>query len=91
VTRPLSQFLAATLRWLKRETDADCVFSYADPAARNCVTDLRHSGGIYVATNFVFLGRSRVTDTWQTADGEMVTAAQCYRMSVLSGSARVIL
>ena len=77
----LSQFLAATLRWLRREApDADCVFSYADSAAWNPITGRRHNGGIYTASNFTCLGEARATDHWIDDAGDRVTAAKCYRM-----------
>jgi hypothetical protein len=79
--RQLSQFVVASLKWLKREApEADCVFSYADPGARNSVTGRRHSGGIYTASNFTFLGEARSTNHWVTQNGEKVDAAKAYRM-----------
>lgn len=68
-----SQFLAASLRWLRENTDAPCVFSYADPAQA-------HDGGIYKATGFKFLMDSRATDKWQTPSGRVVSAPQGYRL-----------
>lgn len=78
---PLSAFLSRSIKWIKREAPAvDCIFSYADPAARNSVTGRRHVGGIYVASNFSFLGESRSTDHWIDEQGGKVSAAQCYRL-----------
>ena len=71
--RPVLQFLAATLRTLKR-TAPHClgVMSYADPAQN-------HTGGVYVAANFVFAGERRRTDYWVTKSGERISAPQAYR------------
>jgi hypothetical protein len=78
--RPLSQFLAASLRWLRQlGPDLDCVFSYADPAQKNGRTKRPHNGTIYQATNFAYVGESRATDSWRTPKGETVSAAVCYR------------
>jgi len=73
-----SQFLAATLRWLKKNTDAPCVFSYADPTVKDTRTNRTHTGQIYKITGFQFLGLSRITDTW-LAGGKIISAAKCYR------------
>jgi len=89
VTAPLSQFLAASLRWLKRNApDVDCVFSYADPAVRDARANARgwhrrHSGGVYVAANFAHLGAGRTDNTsdhWIDPAGERVSGARCYRL-----------
>ncbi len=78
---PLSQFLAASLRWLRRHVpEADCVFSYADPAVRNPVSGIAHSGGIYVAANFAYLGKSHRTAHWITPAGQKISSPQCYRL-----------
>lgn len=78
--RPLSQFLAASLRWLRQlDPDLDCVFSYADPAQKNDRTKRPHNGTVYQATNFAYVGESRATDQWQTPKGERISAAVCYR------------
>lgn len=47
----LSQFVAWTLRWLKKRTEYAGVVSYADPNAG-------HHGGIYQALNFDYVGQS---------------------------------
>lgn len=46
-----SRCIAIMLRWLKRNTDWKIVVSYAD-------TNFGHSGVIYRASNFVFVGES---------------------------------
>ncbi len=77
---PLSQFVARSLRWIKREApQTDCVFSYADQGAVNPITGRAHIGGIYTASNFVFLGEARATDHWIDEAGAKVSAPQCYR------------
>jgi hypothetical protein len=74
-----SQFLGATLRELKRlASDSECVFTYADPSAKNSRTGEAHNGTIYRATNFNFVSKSRVTDHWDTPDGR-ISAAKAYR------------
>lgn len=78
--RPLSQFLAASLRWLRHlAPEVDCVFSYADPAQKNDRTRRPHNGTIYQATNFAYLGESRATDYWRTPSGEEISSPVCYR------------
>jgi hypothetical protein len=58
--RPLSRFLAATLRWLRANApECPAVFSYADPGQANPITGDAHSGGIYRAANFAELGHSK--------------------------------
>lgn len=80
-TMPLSQFLGRSLRWLRKLAPrADCVFSYADPARKNRKTGKRHTGTIYQATNFTYLGESRETDYWRKPDGELVSSPAAYRM-----------
>lgn len=78
---PLSQFLSRSLRWIKKAApETDCVFSYADPGAINPITGKPHVGGVYIASNFAFLGEARATDHWLDDDGNKVSAPQCYRM-----------
>jgi hypothetical protein len=47
----LSQFIAWSLRWLKGNTDLKFCLSYADQGAG-------HHGGIYQATNFIYIQES---------------------------------
>lgn len=77
-TFPTSMFLAASLRWLKMNTNLQCVFSYADPAQVGA-NGKAHVGIIYQATNWTYLGTSRVTDKWQTYEGEIISSPVCYR------------
>ena len=74
-----SEFLSATLRWLRTNTDAPCVFSYADPTATSSLTHRAHHGGIYVATGFTLLGKSTMTHKYRTPSGEIVSSPVCYR------------
>lgn len=71
--RQVSEFLAATLRWLRRTApDVPFVVSYADPAAG-------HNGTVYKAANFHFLRLARATDAWMMPSGKTVSAAKAYR------------
>lgn len=88
-TYATSEFLAATLRWLRQHTDAPCVFSYADPTAKSSRTGVPHSGGIYVATGFHLLGKSTSTHKWQTPEGEIVSSPVCYRRFQTKGIKQV--
>ena len=51
VTRPLSEFVGWSLRWLKRNSELQYCLSYADKSAG-------HHGGIYQALNFTFVRES---------------------------------
>lgn len=80
-TMPLSHFLAQCLRWLPTlAPKSDCVFSYADPSRKNRKTGKRHTGTIYQATNFVYLGTSSIVNHWLTPGGKKVSSPRCYRM-----------
>jgi Arc/MetJ-type ribon-helix-helix transcriptional regulator len=88
--RPLSQFLAASLRWLRKlAPEVDCVFSYADPAARHTMTKAPHRGTIYQATNFAYVGESRATDSWRTSKGEVISSPVCYRRYKTKSRAKI--
>lgn len=90
VARPLSQFLSASLRWLRKAApEVDCVFSYADPTRKHSITQAPHRGTIYRAANFTFIGESRATDYWRTPDGEIVSAALCYRRFETKSRAKI--
>lgn len=104
VAAPLSQFLAATLQWIKRNApDVDCVFSYADPAVRGKARPSRvrayagrmwrpwQSGGVYVAANFAYLGPSPAgkSDHWLDPDGNRVDGTRAYRLLGTRGRKRV--
>ena len=47
-----SYFISRTLKWLKRNTDLKIVVSYAD-------AEYQHSGTIYKASNFEYLGKQK--------------------------------
>ena len=56
--RQLSQFVAWSLRWLRRNTAWRFCISYADTGAG-------HHGGIYQALGFVFVGESKGHAYWE--------------------------
>jgi hypothetical protein len=75
-----SQFLAACLRHVRKiAPGTDCVFTYADPAARNSATGKEHNGGVYVAANFTFIRKTRAIDKWRLPSGKILSAAKVYR------------
>jgi hypothetical protein len=80
---PCRSFSPPTLRTLKR-TAPHClgVISYADPAQN-------HTGGVYVAANFVFAGERRRTDYWLTKKGERISAPQAYRKMKTKSRAKI--
>jgi Ribonuclease G/E len=47
-----SYFIARTLKWLKKNTEIKVVVSYAD-------SEYNHSGTIYKASNFEYLGKQK--------------------------------
>jgi len=53
--RPLSEFVAWCLRWLKANTNTPFVISYADEGQG-------HHGGIYQALGFTYIGHRQATD-----------------------------
>ncbi len=75
---PLSQFIAACHRLLKRDHGKRFVVSYSDPAHG-------HNGGIYKASNFRHLGRTG--DGYHTADrkGQIVHRRRAYRLAKREG------
>jgi hypothetical protein len=56
-TRPLSEFVAWSLRWLRKNTALRYCLSYADPSAG-------HHGGIYQALSFVLVQVSKGNTVW---------------------------
>jgi hypothetical protein len=58
LTAPLSQFVAETLRWLKRHTPTLYVLSYADSGQG-------HHGGIYRALGFTHVRVSKGHSNWR--------------------------
>jgi hypothetical protein len=72
--RSLSQFLAASLKWLRREAPkTEAVFSFADQSERNSETRRLQYGGIYRASNFYYLGPSQRMPHWIDEDGKRVS------------------
>jgi hypothetical protein len=57
-----SYFIGKTLRWLRKNTDWEFILSYADP-------EQGHSGVIYKASNFNYLGETKVGKTLEV-DGK---------------------
>lgn len=57
-----SYVIGAVLRALKQHTSVWCVFSYADPAQG-------HSGVIYQASNWLYIGLSDATPLYDCGDG----------------------
>ena len=73
VERPISQFLAWTLRWLRSNTDCQFALSYADTAEG-------HHGGIYQATGWVFVGsRTEACPAFLLPDGSKKHSRQVNR------------
>lgn len=69
--KPLSQFVAWTLRWLRQNDDRDFVLSYADSTRG-------HHGGIYQATNFIYCGTTdRRHIGFNDVNGLFVHCRQC--------------
>lgn len=90
---PLSKFVRATLAWLREHRPVTpCVFSYTDPGIRN-PSGTPHHGAVYQAARFKCWGESRVTDYWDDASGNRLSAPVCYRRyhtksrTILSGTA----
>jgi hypothetical protein len=51
----------------------DCIFTYADPLQG-------HTGKVYLGSGFTRLNEQiRVTDSWETPDGERLSSGQVYR------------
>ena len=74
-TVQLSQFVAWSLRWLRKNTDVPFVLSYAD-------TGKGHHGGIYQASGFLYV---RETGEYQDGlvhpeTGDYIHGRQCNRM-----------
>lgn len=73
-SKPLSQLLAWSLRWLRQHTLAPFVLTYADSAEK-------HHGGIYQATGFVYCGEKGVpfdkVAGFKDASGNFVHARSC--------------
>jgi len=73
--RPLSEFVAWSLRWLKKHTETPFVLSYADSGQG-------HHGGIYQALSFDYVLESepRQDGIRNTSSGEFIHGRQVGRM-----------
>jgi len=60
-----SRFIAWCLRWLKKHTNLEVIVSYADP-------EFGHSGKIYRASNFLYLGQQKNGSKRLVIDGRDV-------------------
>jgi len=70
-TGQLSEFIAWTLRWLNANKPAPLVLSYAD-------SDQGHHGGIYQASNFIYVGAVESGHTgYRAEDGSFVHRRTC--------------
>ena len=65
LTQPLSLFVSQSIRWLRANTGWAFIFSYADPSQE-------HHGGIYQASGFTYVGRSKRQKTFFNNDGEPI-------------------
>jgi len=63
---PLSMFVSACLRWLRRHTDLRYCLSYAD-------TTVGHHGGIYQALSFIYVGKSKGNVQYKDGAGRIVS------------------
>jgi hypothetical protein len=80
-TAPLSAFVSASMRWLRRNAPAvDCCFALSDTETRNSVTRRFHLGGVYNAANFAFIGETRPEPHWIDADGSRINRQSVYRL-----------
>ena len=78
-----SRAIAASLRQLRKSTtDCKVVVSYADPSAG-------HTGVVYQATNWIYIGQMQATDSLQTADGTMLHKRGAFDRFGTSNTARL--
>lgn len=72
--RSLSQFLAASLTWVRHAApEVDLVISYADQSERNSATHRFQYGGVYRASNFRYLGWSQAMPHWIDESGARIS------------------
>jgi hypothetical protein len=88
---PLSAFVAACMRWIKENSDCSCVIAYSDPGASNSITGAAHNGGVYVASNFAFVGTAPASEAhWIDAEtGRRINRQSVYRMLGTAAKAAV--
>jgi len=78
-----SRFIGWALRWLRRNTKCSAVISFADPEAG-------HSGIVYRASNWEYLGREKGHGTRRiTVDGEVLHSKTAYDRYGASGSSLI--
>lgn len=68
---PLSQFVAWSLRWLRRNTDLLFCLSYADSAAG-------HHGGIYQALSFEFVAITQGHARWRNPTSGIIVSDRAF-------------
>jgi len=79
-SRKVGAVLATSMRAVRKlSPESDCIFSYADPGAINPRTGEPHTGVVYRATGWTYLGTSRVTDYWLDEFNEAVSSPVMYR------------
>ena len=73
--RQLSEFVAASLRWIKSEApEVEIVLAYSDESVKNSAIPVReHDGTIYRALNFKFLGYSTPMPHWEDLAGNRIS------------------
>lgn len=65
-TNGASFLLGASIRLIERTGGWECLLTYADTAQG-------HSGGIYRATNWEYLGLTKPSDTWVNPEGRQMS------------------
>lgn len=79
-SRKVGAVLACSMRAVRKlSPESDCIFSYADPDTINPITGEPHTGVVYKATGWTYLGPSRVTDYWRDELGELNSSPVMYR------------
>lgn len=61
-----SWFLSRCMSFIKRDRRFKYLLTFAD-------TYMNHTGGIYRATNWKYLGQTRPTEIWMSPEGSLVT------------------
>lgn len=67
-----SFFIGACLRYLKKNTDIEKIITYSDPT-------YGHTGTIYKASNFEYIGTEKYTQKWLVYNGRDITARMVYQ------------
>jgi hypothetical protein len=81
-TVPLSAFVAAALKWIRRELpDVACVLAYTDPGVSNSITGKAHSGIVYRASNFSDCGLAPAAEPhWLDENGKRINRQAVVRL-----------